>query len=301
MSIHSSGHTLAHTPQYNFTDWSEHSVALAKGLMAWQDQAWWTTRPHHGGVNHIPPNLFLKVANKERLADHTKEFVAGCQEMNPEFDVHIYDAVEAETSVGSLAPALLAMWPYLEPVERADLWRYLILYSSGGVYLDSDVQCVLPFREWNHPFQHPARVLVGIEAINAPNCYQPVQFCQYTFAAAPGHPLFARVIDYIVAKFLLDRRWEGGAEQPSPLLSTGPFIWTEAIIEYLWEQGLTSLDVANVPFKIDDVGFLPMTAFAHTGVGEREDLWPEGRQYVKHYFKGTWRPEGDPLRQGNPA
>jgi mannosyltransferase OCH1-like enzyme len=30
------------------------------------------------------------------------------------------------------APALLPLWEQLKPVERADLWRYIALYESGG-------------------------------------------------------------------------------------------------------------------------------------------------------------------------
>ena len=146
------------------------------------------------------------------------------------------------------------MWPYLTTIEQADLWRYIILFGYGGVYLDADVQCKKPIRKWNEAFEHPARVLVGVEAIGASDCYNPVQFCQWTLLSAPGHSLFARVIDYVVAKFLIDRRWEGTKPIEYVMESTGPVIWSKAIEEYLWEHGLNPMDVAHEPHKIDDVG-----------------------------------------------
>jgi mannosyltransferase OCH1-like enzyme len=30
------------------------------------------------------------------------------------------------------APALLPLWGLLKPIERADLWRYVVLYERGG-------------------------------------------------------------------------------------------------------------------------------------------------------------------------
>jgi mannosyltransferase OCH1-like enzyme len=37
-------------------------------------------------------------------------------------------------------------------VEKADFWRYAVIYVYGGVYVDSDVTCIKPVRFWNENF-----------------------------------------------------------------------------------------------------------------------------------------------------
>lgn len=54
------------------------------------------------------------------------------------------DAVHFDEVLVLPAPAqLLDMYRRLSsPVERADVWRYLVLHRYGGVYADSDVKCM---------------------------------------------------------------------------------------------------------------------------------------------------------------
>lgn len=55
----------------------------------------------------------------------------------------------------------------LTPVEQADVWRYLVLLFCGGVYVDTDVQCVTPFSQWQAALHSskPAGLLVGLESV----------------------------------------------------------------------------------------------------------------------------------------
>ena len=60
----------------------------------------------------------------------------------------VVDDAGMMADVFELAPRLLPMMASFTIVEKADLWRYLILYWLGGVYLDWDVQCITPFDQW---------------------------------------------------------------------------------------------------------------------------------------------------------
>ena len=40
--------------------------------------------------------------------------------------------------------------------------------------------------------------MAGVEAIQAPGHYHPVQFCQWLFGAQPHHPVLGRVLDLVV-------------------------------------------------------------------------------------------------------
>ena len=45
-------------------------------------------------------------------------------------------------------PDARAAYHSLSPVEKADLWRYMILHYSGGVYTDFDTACRVPLDRW---------------------------------------------------------------------------------------------------------------------------------------------------------
>ena len=37
---------------------------------------------------------------------------------------------------------------------KSDLWKYLVLYKYGGIYLDADMDIYKPFKKWqNYPFE----------------------------------------------------------------------------------------------------------------------------------------------------
>ena len=76
-------------------------------------------------------------------------------------------------------------------------------------FIDSDVYCQKPFREWVEAEDGNVSFVVGIEAVGWKGHNQPVQLCQWVFGAAAGHPILARAIDFIVYR----RAWL----LPSPL------------------------------------------------------------------------------------
>lgn len=93
--------------------------------------------------------------------------------------------------------------------EKSDIARYEILYRFGGVYADTDFQCLQPFDE----LHHLCDFYVG--------CYPCVgqTFCTLfngLFAAAPGHPIVKRCIDSM-------SRGNHAANDPTSIMQrTGP-------------------------------------------------------------------------------
>jgi mannosyltransferase OCH1-like enzyme len=67
--------------------------------------------------------------------------------------------------------------------ERVDLVRYEILRRHGGVYVDTDVECLRPIDE----------LLRGVLAFAA---YEvPGRVCNAVLGAVPDHPAFARAVE----------------------------------------------------------------------------------------------------------
>ena len=58
-------------------------------------------------------------------------------------------------------------------------------------------------------------LVLGVEAVRAPNTYQPLQICQWAFGAKAGHPLLARMLDFIVYR-------QASCSEDSPSCSARP-------------------------------------------------------------------------------
>mmetsp|Transcript_6014 Transcript_6014/g.16175 ORF Transcript_6014/g.16175 Transcript_6014/m.16175 type:complete len:349 (-) Transcript_6014:108-1154(-) len=108
-------------------------------------------------------------------------------------------------------------------VMRADFWRYLVVYTYGGVYADVDVEPSEAIRGWldeEENWQHCSMV-VGQE--------NGVDISQWTFAATPKHPALKAVIDLIV------KRYQGGIKTNFTHFvhyHTGPAVFTSGIHMY---------------------------------------------------------------------
>ena len=122
-------------------------------------------------------------------------------------------------------------------VMKADLWRYLILATEGGIYSDIDSICCQPISNWpcekrfscrsckNEKTVNPHVLIVGLE-----NDYH---FCQWTIAATPNHPAMLHICRFIVEKWKME-----GINYKNPHFvhaTTGPAVWTEGLLDYLGE------------------------------------------------------------------
>jgi len=80
-------------------------------------------------------------------------------------------------------------------VMRADFWRYLVVYTYGGVYADVDVEPWKAVRHWLISEENWQRCSMVIGQENG------VDLSQFAFAATPKHPALKAVIDLIVARY----------------------------------------------------------------------------------------------------
>ena len=64
---------------------------------------------------------------------------------NPECEHKLWDDAEVERLVQTKSPDVIwPIWDGFLPVERADVFRYLVLWDQGGYYADIDVKCDRP-------------------------------------------------------------------------------------------------------------------------------------------------------------
>ena len=68
------------------------------------------------------------------------------------------------------------------PIERSDILRLDVLYREGGVYVDTDLECLRSFDD-----------LIGVEEFVG-TCFKPGRVTNTFIASAPGHPLLERAL-----------------------------------------------------------------------------------------------------------
>ena len=120
---------------------------------------------------------------------------------------------------------------------RADLFRYLIIYSKGGLYLDiksvivKDIDDILEDNYDMMLVHHPIRV----RYLNAFSSVFPPwgEYNQWSIIAPKGHPMLRKIIEKIVYNIELEserkiKKFSGGLDV---LTLTGPYMYTKVITD----------------------------------------------------------------------
>lgn len=150
--------------------------------------------------------------------------------LNPTWEIRYYVDADCAAFVAEHFPEYLSLYNGLpKAVERADLFRYLVVLKQGGFYADIDVECRVPLDSWVAP---DAELIVGTEnefveaGVARFRSYSRTrQLLQWAFGGAPGHPIMRGVVERIKAKAAAT----GGRSDISTLERTGPAVWSDAV------------------------------------------------------------------------
>ncbi|CCO26230.1 alpha 1,6-mannosyltransferase [Rhizoctonia solani AG-1 IB] len=189
------------------------------------------------------------------------------------------------------------VWDALGPgIKRSDMLRYLLVAVEGGIYSDMDTVRLKALDRWGHGAKTQGMrskglpsVFVGIEAdVGTRSDWhkwwpRPLQIVQWTFAAAPFHPILidtlrrvhnvTAMVETNKAKNLtsdttnLEENWVGGEllrddGTISIMEWTGPGVFTDSVIRYFTaEHNVTWPALKNLhkPLRIRDTVVLPVT------------------------------------------
>lgn len=175
-------------------------------------------------VRGIPKHIFMTHPNDEdpQTIRDVKENVVSVGGMK-EASVHFFDDQRMADSACHIAKELAELgvtgaWEAFAKLRpgayRADLWRYMALWSHGGVYLDMDLRVNISFDSWL-PFDSDRLVLVHDRACDG--------YWNAVMASPRRSPAMLLVIERIVQKVLAEEYGEG------PLDITGPTALYKAV------------------------------------------------------------------------
>jgi len=249
----------------------------------------------------IPTSIFQtwKTSDVAAWSRSMRGWVKSWQELNAEHVHRLFDDSACFEHIAERFPHLLDVYCGLRPVERADLWRYLVVLERGGIYSDVDTVCRLPIETWlvnddelvvalewdlldRYPEWRPRKRLRSGGAYD-PSCAwrdHPVMIANWTFAARAGHPVLRDVVERVATNardpyFVLeDPAWT--------TKKTGPGVLTDAIVDYLQARGTSLVEVAYSlrvvsEVRVGGVRILNRHAFR--------------REHVLHVGMSSWNPD----------
>jgi mannosyltransferase OCH1-like enzyme len=177
----------------------------------------------------IPP-LLHQTWKSATLPDEIARYCASWIEHNPAIERRFYDDDACLDVVRRSFPAWFDAYQALPfPVQKADFFRYLIVYRDGGFYADVDMECLRPMDR----FLAMDGALFSVEAHLTETrrrelgYRRPYQLANCIFAAEPRHPFLLRVIER-VAQIAIERPARSRAEVED---TTGPRMLTRAFYD----------------------------------------------------------------------
>jgi len=112
--------------------------------------------------------------------------------MNPEYEHYYFDHEKRIEFIEKYfdTRVLNAYLTFIPGAFKADLWRCCILYINGGIYVDADMVCVYPLRDY---------VMPNDEFIVARDDPMSKSYLSNGFiCSTPNHPFLKKQIDAIV-------------------------------------------------------------------------------------------------------
>jgi len=210
----------------------------------------------------------------------------GWQKMNPGYNFTVWTDADIVTFLADHHPRFTPLLNKLNNIERADLIRYAVLYTYGGIYADLDAKLLKKIDDWATIYSLPpsTTALIGIEAFLKDNEERILvsfarvhQYCQWTMMSAPRHPVMMGVLN-LIYNVVSGKRPLKNSGRWRVLETTGPGIFSDGV-----EAFMNSTDKEIYPTII-----VPQIAFAVGGYPMNRNT-PTKKSLVHHYFMGSWK------------
>jgi mannosyltransferase OCH1-like enzyme len=158
---------------------------------------------------NIPKYIFQTTRDKTSVNDNIKKNIEYLRNKNPEYKYFLFDDNDCINFIKNnyeidILDTYLLINPNYGPA-KADLFRYLLLYKYGGIYLDIKSSCDVPFSEVindndRYILSHWSERGHGSRK-HFNNFYG--EFQQWHIICTPQHPFLKNVINDVILYTLL--------------------------------------------------------------------------------------------------
>jgi hypothetical protein len=197
---------------------------------------------HPPACRGIPRILHQTFSARSRLPPILAENCQAIEALNPDFEYRFYEDHDCETLIKEyFGKDILARYLLIDPAfgaARADFFRYLCLYSFGGVYLDIKARLSQPLSsvlrdddafllsQWNHS---PGSQYAGWGTHWRLQDIAGGEYHQWYIIASPGHPFLAAVIANVIKNIDSFNPFSFGNPWDAVICTTGPVVYTTSI------------------------------------------------------------------------
>ena len=192
------------------------------------------------------PKIIHQTYFSRNLPGGLQDNVDGLKLRNPEWEYRFYDDDAILQFIqGKYDADMLKAYNRISPkygAAKADLFRYLLLYKCGGVYLDIKSSAAKPLDEVFRPDDNflisswdnlPGERFEGWGLHAAVKNVPGGEFQQWYIAAEPGHPFLAAVIKKVLHNIDKYHPSIHGTGKAGVLWLTGPIAYTLSIAPLL--------------------------------------------------------------------
>ncbi|MEI7251196.1 glycosyltransferase family 32 protein [Pectobacterium versatile] len=169
------------------------------------------------------------------LPEEILESIEKLKEINPGWEYYFYDETHIIEYIDKhYGKEMLSIYSSIDPkygAARADLFRYLLIYIEGGVYLDIKSSCSIPFDEaikenceillcsWDNKECGCDRNMGLHKALDFLTCGE---YQQWNIISVPKSPYIKSAIDEVVHRLKRYKPWIYGVGMKGVLNTTGP-------------------------------------------------------------------------------
>lgn len=220
------------------------------------------------------PRIIHQTYKTNELPSQLEEYRRKLIDLHPSWDYRFYGDHECKDIVKQYFPSFLPIYEsYSEPVQKADIFRIIVLYALGGFYIDIDVECIKSLDklcEFHCVFAE--EITIKEEQAIELGHRDLLRVANYMFGSEPGHPFLL----HILRKMAQESQREIISEN-DVLESTGP-----GLVTTVYHNSCEELQDLVLLRNIDRA--CPVNCGISCNFGN----------YAKHHHLGTWRWKNSP-------
>ena len=165
------------------------------------------------------PKIIHQTWKTNKIPDQWKDAVQTCKSVNTDFKYILWTDKTMDKFVKKYYPYFYKTYnSYKYNIQRCDVFRYLVLYKYGGIYIDMDIIC----NKKLHKLLHYDLVLAHSSNIET-------SFTNAFFMVIPNHPFFKYCIDHLSENI---NNYQYFGKHLHVMYSTGPSFLTSMINDY---------------------------------------------------------------------
>lgn len=194
----------------------------------------------------IPKQVYQTCPDKKTLDPTIVRHQCFLRSINPEYGFTLFNNEEMNDYIKNYNDEIYSAYMKIDKrygAALADVFRYVVMYDKGGIYLDIKSGCQAPFSSIINPddeyllsfYKRKEKDNIlgyGIHSSLLKKGYRQGEFIQWVIISAPGHPFLKKVIKNLLIN-IYDINNKNKFGHIGVLKITGPIMYTLAIDEII--------------------------------------------------------------------